>query len=180
MDKKGYCFSCDAFVSYSVEEDRGKLTTIDGVTIDYLRHLCRCKKCGELVSVRSWDVEDDIYFSDAYKRKVGMLTSGDIRTYRKKLGLTAESLEKKLNLGKKTITRYERGGYQTPQIDKAMREYFAKHLKTTSSETSWANVGRVKDALDNVQKVYGLSKNLKSDIDEEGRGNHEKILAVCA
>ena len=180
MDKKGYCFSCDAFVDYSVEEDKGALTTKEGVTVDYLRHLCRCKQCGELVSVRSWDAEDFRLFGDAYKRKAGMLTSDEIRSFRKKLGLSAEQLAEKLNLGKKTITRYERGGRQTPQIDKAMREFFAKHLGADSLEMPWTSVDTENGSLQ-FHHCFGRTfRTIGSDKNSGERGNHEKILAVCA
>ena len=180
MDKKGYCFSCDALVDYSVEEDRGVLTTKEGVTVNYLRHLCRCKQCGELVSVRSWDAEDFRLFGDAYKRKVGLLTSDEIRSFRKKLGLSAEQLATKLNLGKKTITRYERGGRQTPQIDKSMREFFAKHLGASSLEMPWMGVDTTNGSLKFHHHFGIINQTGCVDTDSGERGNHEKILAVCA
>lgn len=180
MKTKGYCFTCNEYVDYSTIKEPVHITTIDGVDVSYECHVGICKKCGDRVSIRKYELEDSIGIADVYKKQVGLLTSAEIKTYRKQLGLTAEKLALNIGLGKKTITRYERGSYQTPQIDKAMREFFAKHLGAHSLEMPWTSVDTENGSLQ-FRHCFGKTcRTIGADADSGERGNHEKILAVCA
>ena len=180
MKTKGYCFTCNEYVDYSTIKEPVHITTIDGVDVSYECRVGICNKCGDRVSVRKYELEDSIGIADVYKKQVGLLTSAEIKNYRKQLGLTAEKLALNLGLGKKTITRYERGSYQTPQIDKAMREFFAKHLASSSFEMTWANISNNKAGLKLHHLFDGIKSSLEDDYDKEGIDSYEGILAVRA
>ena len=58
---------------------------------------------------------------DQYKKKVGLLTSDEIMSIRKKRGWSQEQMAKFLDIGLKDITRYENGSIQTKAIDNMIR-----------------------------------------------------------
>lgn len=72
-------------------------------------HIFRCDKCAEeFVSPKSLK-ESEKMLTD-FRRKVdGLLTSGEIKAIRKRLGKTQKELAKMLEVGEKTFARYENG-----------------------------------------------------------------------
>lgn len=118
--QKTYCPQCDIDVDYDIEEI--KITsTVRGVTFEhpYLRSIC--KKCCESVSPHELSKKNDILFYDAYKRKVGLLTSEEIIAIRKKYHLSQVQLAKLIGCGEKNIARYENGAIQDRIFDNMLR-----------------------------------------------------------
>lgn len=80
-----------------------------------------CKKCGAWLSSNEVERENDISIYDAYKKKVGLLTTYEIKEIRTKRGMSQRQLAKFLDIGEKDITRYENGSVQTRSIDNMIR-----------------------------------------------------------
>ena len=80
-----------------------------------------CKKCGAWLSSNEVERENDISIYDAYKKKVGLLTTYEIKEIRAKRGMSQRQLAKFLDIGEKDITRYENGSVQTRSIDNMIR-----------------------------------------------------------
>ena len=80
-----------------------------------------CKKCGAWLSSNKIERENDIIIYDAYKKKVGLLTTYEIKEIRAKRGMSQRQLAKFLDIGEKDITRYENGSVQTRSIDNMIR-----------------------------------------------------------
>ena len=118
--EKAYCQVCDIDVDYYVKEStrEGK---IRGFTFTYPFLEAYCVKCNERVFPRSIGKTNWINELDAYKKKVGLLTSKEIIEIRKKLGLTQQGLAELMGCGLKTITRYENGGIQDRVFDNFIR-----------------------------------------------------------
>ena len=80
-----------------------------------------CKKCGAWLSSNEIERENDIFIYDAYKKKVGLLTTSEIKEIRAKRGMSQRQLARFLDIGEKDITRYENGSVQTRSIDNMIR-----------------------------------------------------------
>lgn len=118
--KKVYCINCDGMVDYVVMEST-KTFEVRNVQVEATVKEARCKQCGELLYVREIEIENDISIYDAYKKKVGLLTSKEIIAIRKKRGMSQRQLARFLNIGEKDITRYENGAIQTRSIDQFIK-----------------------------------------------------------
>ena len=80
-----------------------------------------CKKCGAWLSSNEIERENDIFIYDAYKKKVGLLTTSEIKEIRAKRGMSQRQLARFLDIGEKDITRYENGSVQARSIDNMIR-----------------------------------------------------------
>ena len=119
-NEKAYCELCDDDVNYTTKEVILK-TTINGVTFSYPYIESYCTHCGEKVFPVSISNKNDILKYDEYKKRIGLLTSVEIKEIRKKLNLTQEGLAKLMGCGLRTITRYENGGVQDRAFDNHIR-----------------------------------------------------------
>jgi putative zinc finger/helix-turn-helix YgiT family protein len=66
--------------------------------------------------------KNTLAMKDAYREKVGLLTSYEIKNIRKKYGVTQADFANILGMGKKTITRYENHQIQDKTYDKVLRK----------------------------------------------------------
>ena len=115
-----FCENCDGDVDYiTFEVERS--TQVRGVDIKYNFICCRCKKCGGPVFPVSVTHENCVRRFDAYKRKVGLLTTDEIIAIRKRNHLTQTQLAERIGCGEKTIARYERGCIQDRIFDNMIR-----------------------------------------------------------
>ncbi len=98
-----------------------KQKTFKGIDIEYLADAFVCPECGlEAGTVTSaGDVQRAI--ADAYRTKVGLLTSHEIRSLREARGLTQEQLADHMNIGIASIKRWETGMIQSKSMDHALR-----------------------------------------------------------
>ena len=92
-----------------------KQQMITGYTLDLVN------KDGDVLTNDDLERYNDLAWSDLYRQKNNLLTSGEIKNIREKRHLTQEGLAKFLELGKKDIARYENGAIQTKVIDLLLR-----------------------------------------------------------
>lgn len=119
-ERKEYCQACNTFVEYSVKTVRQTIEVKDE-TLDVEIYECYCSKCGEKIFVYEYERLNDNIVYDAYKKRVGLLASSEIKEIRRKRGLTQVELARFLSIGDKDITRYESGAIQNRSIDKMLR-----------------------------------------------------------
>jgi len=108
-----FCYSCMKehevqFVEI-IEEN-----TIKDEKVVYLKLAEYCYEYDELTQDEDLIRTNNISFTDAYKKKVGLLISQEIIDIRNKYGFSQSDLAKILGWGEKTITRYE--SYQVQDI----------------------------------------------------------------
>lgn len=78
-----------------------------GEPVNYAAEYLYCDVVGELYTDEAMTVENDVRMKDAYRSRVGLLTSKDINRIRAKYLISQRDLCTVLGWGGKTITRYE-------------------------------------------------------------------------
>lgn len=119
-ERKEYCQSCNDYVEFDVKKV-SKTIQVKEETVIVDVYECYCKECGERIFVYDYEKMNDIIVYDAYKKKVGLLTSSEIKDLRRKRGMTQIELARFLGIGDKDITRYESGSIQNKCIDNLLR-----------------------------------------------------------
>jgi len=95
--------------------------TIKGVDVSIETPLIKCDVCEN--EFENPDMGQDVaeLALRAYRKKVGLLSSEEIKAFRKSLGLTQHELSELLGWGGATLSRYENGALQDEAHDRAMR-----------------------------------------------------------
>ena len=98
-----------------------KEKTFKGVNINYMAEAFVCPVCGlEAGTVQTaGGVQRAI--SDAYREKLGLLTSREIKCLREANGFTQQQLADAMNVGIASIKRWETGMIQSKSMDHALR-----------------------------------------------------------
>ena len=92
-----------------------------GVNIKFQVEHYVCSVCGiEVGSIEQAAVTQRA-ISDAYRKKVGLLTSEEIREGRERLGLTQKALAEQMSVGIASIKRWEGGLIQNKSMDQVLR-----------------------------------------------------------
>lgn len=92
-----------------------------GVDITFQTEHYVCPVCGIEVGSIDQTAATQRAISDAYRKKVGFLTSTEIREGREKLGLTQKAFAEQMTIGIASIKRWEGGLIQTKSMDKILR-----------------------------------------------------------
>lgn len=115
-----------------------------GEQVNYLAHYHYCKNSNEFYETEDQISNNDTSMKDAYREKMGLLTSKDIISIRKKFGISQSDLALLLGWGEKTITRYEGHQVQDVAHDSILRKI--------ESDPEW-----YLELLDAYQKKHSLS-----------------------
>lgn len=128
------CHSC-------MEEHEIAIVQVDennifkGEPVAYTARYHYCENTDECYETEEQMAQNDASMKDAYRKKVGLLTSNDILDIRKKYGVSQSDLALFLGWGEKTITRYEGHQVQDVAHDSILRkidkdpEWFLQLLK---------------------------------------------------
>lgn len=118
--KCAYCEECDNDVEFNVVS-KTREAIVRGVKVTYVEKAAYCKQCGKRVFPVSCGRETSVSMTDAYKKKVNLLTSEEIKDILRKRGLTQKKLANLLCIGEKDITRYLQGSVQSKSVDNMLR-----------------------------------------------------------
>lgn len=138
-------------------------TIFKGVEVTYNAIYEYCERCDEYNATEEMITANDIAIKNAYRNKMGLLTSDKIIAIRKKYVISQSDLCTLLAWGKKTITRYEGHQVQDAAHDKILRkldsdpEWFLSLLKKAKNEFSEA---AYKKYYKNALKLFEESKDL--------------------
>jgi len=140
---KEYCPGCGEEMELSTIDNK---MTFRGVKINYKDHAFVCPGCKMEVSTTEQTGETQRAISDAYRKKVGLLTGTDICENRKKMGLTQKNLADKMSVGIASIKRWEKGIIQTKSMDKALRVALGNNdIKKTVKEMTLDELRNARD-----------------------------------
>ena len=116
-----------------------------GIPIEYNAEYFYCDKTDEMYAEEPQISLNDISMKNAYRKKMGLLTSHQIATIRAKYGISQSDLCLLLGWGGKTITRYESHQVQDIAHDTILRkldsdpEWFLKLLQAAKGSLSAAS-----------------------------------------
>lgn len=111
-----------------------------------------CDEADEYVSSDSMISINDISLKNAYREKVGLLTSKEIEAIRQKYGISQSDLAILLGWGEKTITRYESHQVQDNAHDTILRkidedpEWYISLLKKSETRFSASTYSKYLEA----------------------------------
>lgn len=115
-----YCTACNKEVEAAVKKEE-RTYKVRGIEVKCLVKVLTCKECQEELYDYKTTRENDRLINDEYKKAVGLLTSGEIKSLRLKTGLSQKELSDYLGVGGKTLTRYENGSIQDRAFDNLLR-----------------------------------------------------------
>ena len=98
-----------------------KKKTFKGVDIAYEAEIFVCPVCGVEAGTVQTSGAVQCAIADAYREKVGLLTSREIKSLREAKGLTQQQLADAMNVGIASIKRWETGMIQSKSMDHALR-----------------------------------------------------------
>lgn len=148
--KKMLCLSC-------MEEHEVELVScmdqniFKDIPVEYPAEYYYCHRTEEYYADEMQLRSNDISMKDAYRRKQGLLTVGDISSIRRKYGISQSDLCLLLGWGKKTITRYEGHQVQDVAHDTILRklgedpEWFLTLLELVKDSFSASAYGKYRE-----------------------------------
>jgi len=110
----------------------------EGVTIDAEASVC--DRCGFQVMDDAQSAAYGIAVADAYRHKLGLLTSQDLKAIRRRLAMSQIQFAAFLKVGQASVKRWEAGLIQDEAMDELIR------LKT-SVEAAWENLREIESRL---------------------------------
>jgi putative zinc finger/helix-turn-helix YgiT family protein len=102
--------------------------------------------------------------ADGFRKRTGLLTGEEIRSLRKKKGLTQQDLADCLKIGVASIKRWETGLIQSKSMDQALRLHLTPNrLKDDFSGNHPFSMERIKLVLTTFEKKLGKTLLKKTD-----------------
>ena len=101
-----------------------KTTNFRGVDVSYEYNAFVCPKCELEVGTLDQAATVQKKMSEAYRKKIGLLTGEEIKKYRKEYKLTQKALADKITVGIASIKRWEGGIIQSKSMDNVLRNAF--------------------------------------------------------
>lgn len=136
--------------------NKQKHTTFKGVDISYQMDCFTCPTCGLEAGTLSQGADIQKNIADAYRKKIGLMTSSEIIEGRKKHRLTQEKLANMMKVGIASIKRWEGGIIQSKSMDNMLRKALSGELCGDLLTGNRAlSIPRIKLALRYLEKVQG-------------------------
>lgn len=139
--------------------------------VEYMATYEYCDVADEYIASEQYIDENDISMKDAYRQKMGLLTSTQIIEIRKKYGISQTDLSRLLGWGEKTIARYERHQVQNAAHDTILKkidsdpDWFLELLKENKDKFSPSSYEKyhltAKELFNEFQDVY-LRKSIEA------------------
>jgi putative zinc finger/helix-turn-helix YgiT family protein len=123
-----------------------------------------CPECGlEAGTVHSTAaIQQEL--AEAFRKRTGLLTGEEIKSLRKKKGLTQQELADRLKIGVASIKRWETGLIQSKSMDHALRLHLkGDKLKDDYSGNRPLSLSRIKLVLTTFEKRLGRVLLRKND-----------------
>jgi putative zinc finger/helix-turn-helix YgiT family protein len=123
-----------------------------------------CPECGlEAGTVNSTGVIQQ-ELAEVFRKRTGLLTGEEIKSLRKKKGLTQQELADRLKIGVASIKRWETGLIQSKSMDHALRLHLmGNRIKDNFSGNRPFSITRIKLVLTTFEKKLGMTLLRKTD-----------------
>jgi len=136
--------------------------TFKEIEVEYIAHYEYCVNTEEFTTYNDTMNTNDVSFKNAYRVKVGLLTSKEIIDIRKQYNVSQKDFSKILGWGSSTITRYEGHHVQDGIHDDVLRKvkedakWFIELLERSKSSLSSKAYAKYKSK---AKKIYYKGKN---------------------
>ena len=182
-----YCDSKDSVVPIEEEFEQ----EFRGENVKFKQKGFYCSKCKEKFQTGGQLDGNLLLIKDAYRKKVGLLTSSEIASIRKKFRLSQADFSLMLGLGEVTITRYESKSIQDSTYDMLIRnvgedslfalEMLEKNKKSFSDEKYAATKELIEKYIIAESRSYYNKKMIESayvQYNKPSRENGFKVLNI--
>jgi putative zinc finger/helix-turn-helix YgiT family protein len=123
-----------------------------------------CPVCGLEAGTAKSAGANQQELADAFRKQVGLLAGDEIKSLRKKRGLTQQAMADRLKIGVASIKRWETGLIQSKSMDHALRLHLTGHrLKEDFSGNRPFSIPRIKLVLTAFEKKLGRTLLRKTD-----------------
>ncbi len=134
----------------------GKRMEFRGVEINVPVEQYRCSVCAVEFGTVEQTSSIQKAIAEVYRKRMGLLTGGEIIEKRKKLRLTQDDLSKRLNVGIASIKRWETGSIQSKSMDQALRLAFeGRSIGDDCTGNRSISLARIKIVLKEFETVLG-------------------------
>lgn len=137
------CITCGHVVE--PEAPRTLEAELKGEHVTVQLDVPQCLNCGEVVLLGKHVRAYHRAVSDAYRRKVGLLTMDEIDSLRRNLNMTLRAFASYVSVGVATLKRWRRGEIQTEALDSLVR--FRADLQYTERAASELRVRLARAAM---------------------------------
>ncbi len=148
------CPNCEG---NTVPREIEKNITFRGKDITFQAEAYVCEECDiEIATIEQTAAAQDA-ISDAYRKKVGLMTGAEIRDQRKRLGFSQKELAKRAGVGIASIKRWENGIIQTKAMNRALTSAFQENRignRYTGNNTQ--SIPRIKLVMKKFEAVLGF------------------------
>ncbi len=144
-----------------------KNMTFRGVDIEFQVESYVCAECNLEVGTIEQGSNTQKAISDAYRKKVGLLTSEEIKEGRKEIGLTQRSLARKINVGIASIKRWEGGMIQSKSMNSALK---------IALRGQWVGNNYTGNRALSIPRIKQVIKEFERELGEEFLRENEKML----
>jgi len=141
-----------------------KTANLRGVDIEFEMDAHVCPECGIEAATVEQAGSTQRAISEAYRKKINLLTGERIRTLRKQRGLTQQQLADLIEAGVASIKRWETGLIQSRAMDHALRLHLQDRDSTdTRSGNRELSIPRIKLVAKAFEKRLGRRLLKKTD-----------------
>jgi putative zinc finger/helix-turn-helix YgiT family protein len=142
-----------------------KKTIFRGEEITYPVEVYVCERCGLEIGTIEQTAKVQNAITEAYRKKVGLLTGQEIREHRKKLGLSQNDLASKAGVGLASIKRWENGVIQTRSMNCALKSAFQGiKIGNLYNGNRSLSIPRIKLVMKEFEVELGIQFRAKNDM----------------
>ncbi len=155
MEKEIYC--CPNDHGPLVLKKINKSMLFRGEDIDFQMDSYVCEKCGLETATIEQTAATQNAISDAYRKKMGLLSGSEIRNKRNKLGWSQSELAKRAGVGVAGIKRWENGIIQTKSINLVLKAVFENtRIANNYTGNRSLSIPRIKLVMKEFEKELGF------------------------
>ncbi|MCM2287085.1 MAG: DUF4065 domain-containing protein [Desulfobacula sp.] len=103
-----------------------KIIPFKGIDIAVIEEAYVCPECGLSAGTVESAGKIQQVIAEAYRKKTGLLSGGEIKKLRQNKGMTQEDLAAVMDVGIASIKRWETGAIQSRSMDQALRRHLSE------------------------------------------------------
>ena len=159
------CMDCGHIVE--PEAPRTVEAEVEGENVSVELNAPQCGKCGKVVLLGKHLRAYHRAASDAYRRKIGLLTTDRIDRLRRSLGMTLPEFARCVSISLATLKRWRRGEIQTGALDRVVRLRAKLALRQAEAALDRMAVSK-KKAMSTKNQTRSVAGRQRTESEESG------------